>query len=666
MSEAESLLAQIYEPQDLKNLSFKALNQLAVEIRETIVSTVSKQGGHLASNLGVVELTIALHRVFNSPQDKIIWDVAHQCYTHKLLTGRYEEFPSLRQAGGLAGFPKRTESPHDAFDTGHASTSISAALGILAGEWIQGRRNRVVAVIGDGALTGGLAYEALSHAGQLHLPLVVILNDNKMSISPNVGGLSKYLSRLTMKARYQWFRRNFDSMAKRLPLVGSAFFDMVVRLKRAVKAVFYTDNFFVDLGFEYVGPIDGHHIQQLEQVLQDVRRLDRPVVVHVITRKGKGYQFAEKDPGSYHGVPSFSISGGLASKEAAAEEPDTRQQEAVLSPVTIPVINILPERWGNGSFTDAFNRAIVDAGARDTRVMAITAAMEKGTGLSPFKATFPTRFFDVGIAEEHAVTFAAGLAAQGMRPVVAVYSTFIQRAVDQVIHDVAMQKLPVLFALDRAGFVSDDGETHQGLFDIALFRPVPNMTILAPAGGLELKRMLDWALATVEPAMIRYPKARCPPEIHALSLPVEWGKGVFIREWGASVCLAFTGSLYPEVWDAADRLLGVNIAADLYNLRFLKPVHEDYLVKIMNRYELMVFIEEGIIEGGFGEYATELAYRRQCTAHIRVLGIHGTFGTLGKREELLHISGLDGEGIAASVRRFYGENRILPYSRMVP
>ncbi|MDR2398341.1 MAG: 1-deoxy-D-xylulose-5-phosphate synthase [Spirochaetaceae bacterium] len=656
MSEAESLLARIYEPGDLKTLSLPELHQLAAEIRETIVATVSKQGGHLASNLGVVELTIALHRVFHSPRDKIIWDVGHQCYTHKLLTGRYEEFPSLRQSGGIAGFPKRTESPHDAFDTGHASTSISAALGILAGEWVQGSRNRVVAVIGDGALTGGLAYEALSHAGQLRLPLVVILNDNKMSISPNVGGLSKYLSRLSMKARYQQFRRNFDAMAKRLPVVGDAFFEMVVRLKRAVKAVFYTDNFFVDLGFEYVGPIDGHHIQQLERVLQDVRTLGQPVVVHVITRKGKGYSFAEKDPGSYHGVSSFSITGGLVAKETVQEDPSSR--EAALSPVKRGVVNIRPDLWGNGSFTDAFNRAMLDAGGRDTRVIAITAAMEKGTGLSPFKGAFPTRFFDVGIAEEHAVTFAAGLATQGMKPVVAVYSTFIQRAMDQVIHDVALQKLPVLFALDRAGFVSDDGETHQGLFDIALFRPIPNLTILAPASGLELKRMLDWSLAAVDPAMIRYPKAPCPHEIHAFSQPLERGKGVFIREWGSLACLAFTGSLYPQVWDAADRLLAVNIAVDLYNLRFLKPVHEDYLVEVMNRYELMVFIEEGILEGGFGEYAAELASRRQCTAQIRVLGIQGNFGAQGKREELLHINGLDGEGIAASVLGFYGENRI--------
>jgi 1-deoxy-D-xylulose-5-phosphate synthase len=665
MDEAESLLTKINEPADLKKLSVSELNRLADEIRETIVSTVSKNGGHLASNLGVVELTIALHRVFNSPEDKIVWDVGHQCYTHKLLTGRYQEFATLRQADGLAGFPKRTESPHDAFDTGHASTSISAALGLLVGEEIQERKNRVVAVIGDGALTGGMAYEALSHAGQLGLPLVVVLNDNKMSISPNVGGLSKYLSRLSMKARYQSFRRRFDSMAKKLPLVGDVFFDAVVRLKRAVKAVFYTDNFFVDLGFEYVGPIEGHHIQQLEEVLQDVRSLGRPVVVHVITRKGKGYGFAENDPGSYHGVPSFSIAGGLTAKEPVPEVPESAELETSkeASPVkTEPVNNRLAPR-GYGSFTDAFSRAILEAGGRDKRVMGITAAMEKGTGLSPFKTAFPKRFFDVGIAEEHAVTFAAGLAAQGLRPVVAIYSTFIQRAVDQIIHDVSLQRLPVTFALDRAGFVSDDGETHQGLFDIALFRPVPNMTILAPAGGGELKQMLNWALTDARPTMIRYPKRACPPEPNALSFPLERGRGVFIREWDAPLCLAFTGSLYPEVWSAADRLLSANITADLYNLRFLKPIDEPYLADIMNRYETVVFIEEGVLEGGFGEYAAELALRRRCTARIYVLGVPSRYASQGKRERLLHLNGLDGNGIAASILKIYAKKRILPYSR---
>jgi 1-deoxy-D-xylulose-5-phosphate synthase len=627
-------LPHIQDPADLKKLNLRELNRLAAEIRETIVSTVSRNGGHLSSNLGVVELTIALHRVFNSPEDKIVWDVGHQCYAHKLLTGRFAGFSGLRKAGGLAGFPKRSESPHDSFNTGHASTSISAALGLLAGERILGGKARTVAVIGDGALTGGLAYEALSHAGQLGLPLVVILNDNKMSISPNVGGLSKYLSRLSMKSKYQSFRRHFDSMAKKLPFIGDIFFDMVVRLKRAVKAVFYTDNFFVDLGFEYVGPIDGHHIHRLIGILEDVRRLERPVVIHVITRKGKGYGFAEDDPGSYHGVASFSVSGGIA---PAGHSSGANSPGSVLRP----------------SFTEVFGAAMIEAAKRDGRVTALTAAMVKGTGLSAFKKTFPRRFFDAGIAEEHAVTFAAGLAVRGLKPVAAVYSTFIQRSADQIIHDVGLQNLPVVFALDRAGFVPDDGETHQGLFDISLFRSVPNMTILAPAGEAELKGMLNWALENPGPVMIRYPKARCPVENSALSVPLERGRGVWLRvssngapEEDQRILLAFTGSLYAEVLDAADRLEAEGLSADLYNLRFLKPVDEEYLVSILNRYSLAVFIEEGIRHGGFGEYAAELAQRRGCLAAVQVIAAEEHFAALGTREELLVMNGLDGQGIA--------------------
>ncbi|MDR2134806.1 MAG: 1-deoxy-D-xylulose-5-phosphate synthase [Treponema sp.] len=630
-----SLLSRLENPADLKKLNASELNLLADEIRETIISTVSKSGGHLASNLGVVELTIALHRVFNSPEDMIVWDVGHQCYAHKLLTGRYGGFSVLRKAGGIAGFPRRSESAHDCFNTGHASTSISAALGLLAGERMKGGRARTVAVIGDGALTGGLAYEALSHAGQLGLPLVVILNDNKMSISPNVGGLSKYLSRLSMKSKYQLFRRHFDAMAKKIPFIGDVFFELVVRLKRAVKAVFYTDNFFVDLGFEYVGPIEGHHIQTLAGVLEDVRRLERPVVIHVITRKGKGYGFAEDDPGAYHGVASFSVSGGIARPGAGG---------------------VLPVPAAGSAFTDVFGAALLDAARRDSRVTAITAAMDKGTGLSAFRKEFPKRFFDVGIAEEHAVTFAAGLAVKGLSPVVAIYSTFIQRSVDQIIHDVGLQNLPVTFVLDHAGFVAADGETHQGLFDIALFRAVPNMTILAPAGAAELRLMLDWALARRErdgeagPLMIRYPKARCPAEAPAFSLPPETGRGVWLRggtgyrEEGR-LCLAFTGSLYREALDAARRLEAAGISADLYNLRFLKPADEDYLADIMNRYAVVAFIEEGIRNGGFGEYAAELAQRRRCRSAVAVFAAEG--GDLGTREELLRGSGLDGEGIAS-------------------
>jgi 1-deoxy-D-xylulose-5-phosphate synthase len=624
------MLSQINGPADLKNLSPGELDRLALDIRELIIATVAKNGGHLASNLGVVELSIALHRVFDSPTDKIVWDVGHQCYAHKLLTGRFAAFPTLRKAGGIAGFPKREESPHDAFNTGHASTAISAALGMLAAERMRGGRGRAVAIIGDGALTGGLAYEALSHAGHIELPLIVILNDNNMSISPNVGGLSKHLSRLSMKAKYQRFRRSFDSMAKKIPYIGNGIFDIVVRLKRAVKAVFYTDNFFVDLGFEYVGPIDGHNIQGLARVLEDVRQLDRPVVIHVITRKGKGYGSAEDDPGNYHGVGPTGAPATASGK----------------------------------SFTEAFGAALLDVAGLNSDIVALTAAMEQGTGLSPFRKTYPGRFFDVGIAEAHAVTFAAGLAARGLRPVTAVYSTFIQRSVDQIIHDVALQNLPVLFALDHCGFVNGDGETHQGLFDIALFRTVPRMTILAPASEGELRLMLEYALGLDGPAMIRYPKAACPAEEGAFSLPMEQGRGVWLRrapgsggKAGKRVCLAFTGSLYPQAADASERLKAAGYEADLYNLRFLKPVDEDYLIEQLNNYDLVAFIEEGVRSGGFGEYAAALTGwgrpRMGGCAKVAVLAAEEDFSAdgraIGTRDELLRGNKLDGAGIAQRI-----------------
>ncbi|MCL2067885.1 MAG: 1-deoxy-D-xylulose-5-phosphate synthase [Treponema sp.] len=632
MQNNESLLSRINSPGDLKALKSGELGALAEEIRRLIVSTVAKNGGHLASNLGVVELTIALHRAFNSPEDRIIWDVGHQCYAHKLLTGRFDSFPSLRKAGGVSGFPKRSESTHDVFNTGHASTSISAALGILAAERLLGGKGYIIAVIGDGALTGGLAYEALSHAGHLGLPLIVILNDNKMSISPNVGGLSKYLSRLSMKAKYQTFRRHFDAMAKRIPFIGDMFFDLVLRLKRAVKAVFYTDNFFVDLGFEYVGPIEGHHLETLSGVFTDVKKLGRPVVIHVITRKGKGYGYAEDDPGSYHGVDSFSVEGGIEGRSVEEKRP---------------------------AFTEVFGRAMLDLAARDNRITALTAAMEKGTGLASFKQAFPSRLFDVGIAEEHAITFAAGLASRGLKPVAAIYSTFIQRSVDQVIHDTALQKLPVILALDRAGLVGGDGETHQGLFDIALFRCVPNTTILAPAGESEMRIMLEWALSRNEgPVIIRYPKARCPQETPAFSLPIETGRGVWhSRGTKGQLCLAFTGSLYNEVTEAAELLRQRGIEADLYNLRFLKPVDEDFLAGLMNSYELVCFIEEGIRDGGFGEYAAALGRRRGCAAKVEVLAVESGFAekglALGTREQLLAVNALDGKGIAKQIELRY-------------
>jgi 1-deoxy-D-xylulose-5-phosphate synthase len=450
-----------------------------------------------------------------------------------------------------------------------------------------------------------------------------------MSIGPNVGGLSKYLSRLSMKAKYQSFRRHFDAMAKKVPFVGNAFYNLVLRLKRAVKAVFYTDNFFVDLGFEYVGPIGGHNIQALTGVFEDVKKLNRPVVIHVITRKGKGYGYAEDDPDGYHGVGSFSVDGGIA--QAGARKM---------------------------SFTEAFSSALLEAARRDKRIVAGTAAMQAGTGLSQFASAFPGRFFDVGIAEEHAVTFAAGLAARGLRPVVAIYSTFAQRAVDQVIHDAALQKLPVILALDRAGFVGADGETHQGLFDIALFRSAPNTAILCPADENEMRLMLDWALEqTAGPVIIRYPKAYCPGWARAFSLPVETGRGVWLSKNGGQVCLFFICSFCREVQEAAAILKEQGIKADTYNLRFVKPVDEDYFSGLMNDYKLVVFIEEGIREGGFGEYAAALARRKNCKAQTAALAVRSGFleeeRALGTREELLAENGLDGKGIAETVTRYF-------------
>ena len=628
------LLPDIRSPKDLKNLGSVELARLAAEIRDLIVTTVSKNGGHLSSNLGVVELTIALHLVFNSPEDKIVFDVGHQCYTHKILTGRYENFHTLRQSSGIAGFPKSSESVHDSFNTGHASTSISAALGMLAAEKLLKSGKRAAAVIGDGALTGGQAFEALAHAGHLNLPLVVILNDNKMSIGPNVGGLSKYLSRLSMKAKYQSFRRAVDKFVQKIPFLGVILFKIMLRFKRAVKAIFYTDNFFVDLGFEYVGPIDGHNIPQLVQVITDAKNLYKPVVIHVNTRKGKGYGFAEDDPGGYHGVKAFKTAIPLNGNG--------------ISPS-------LAESNSEKTFTQVFGNVVLELGRNHEDLVAITAAMEEGTGLSAFKAAFPKRFFDVGIAEEHAVTFAAGLAKGGLRPIAAIYSTFIQRGMDQIIHDVSLQNLPVIFALDRAGLVNDDGETHQGIYDISLFRSSPDMTILAPAGEEELKGMFEWALKdpSCGPVVIRYPKTACPPHNDAFSVPMEKGRGVFIRKGNeggsAGICIAFTGGLYQEVIKARNMLVEKGIETDLYNFRFLKPVDEDYLSGILNRYKTVIIAEEGIRSGGFGEYVSELSLRKKCTCIIKILAVKEKFYALGKRDELLFRNGLDAEGIIAAV-----------------
>ncbi len=615
------LLSGIQTPADVKKLPSHQLRTLAEEIRKTIIEVVGSNGGHLSSNLGVVELTIALHRVFDCPADSIVWDVGHQCYTHKLLTGRYDRFHTIRKQDGLSGFPKKEESPYDVFDTGHSSTSISAAYGILAARRLAGREGKVVAVIGDGALTGGMALEALSHAGDDGKDLVVILNDNKMSIAPNTGALSHYLSRLTMGAGYQRFRHRFDRAVEIIPVLGPWLTRAVNRVKRGLKGLLFKDNLFVDLGFEYVGPLNGHNMEELEKVLRDVKKLTRPVVVHVLTRKGKGYSLAESDPSTFHGIGPFCISDGKV------------------------------EKFDTMSFTEAFGGALLEQADRRQDIVAITAAMAKGTGLVPFQHRYPSRFFDTGIAEQHAVTFAGGLAAGGRRPVVAIYSTFMQRAVDQVIHDVALQELPVVFAMDRSGAVPDDGETHQGLYDIALFRPVPGLSILTPASAREMSIMLDWALEQDRSVMLRYPKGSCPTETEAFSAPLETGRGVFVAREGCDVLVACTGGMYGEVHEAANMLARSGGGVDVLNLRFVKPVDELWLAESLAGYQAVVFVEDGMKTGGIAEYLASLVRERLPLVRVSALAFDELYYPQGTRSQILTSAGLSPAHIADEVLR---------------
>lgn len=652
------LLQNIHSPDDLKRLPESSLRNLAKEIRHAIIQVVGKNGGHLASNLGIVELTIALHRVFNSPQDAIVWDVSHQCYPHKLLTGRYSQFSSIRQKDGLSGFTRISESPHDYFDAGHASSSISSALGLLSAWRLQGRNDKVVAVIGDGALTGGMAYEALSHAGQLAENLIVVLNDNQMSISPNTGAVSRYLSQLTATSFYQNFRYKIDRLIDDIPYVNKHLGKFIYRMKRGLKGLLLTNNLFVDLGFEYAGPLDGHNIRQLEHTLRHAKKLTRPVVIHVVTKKGKGYSPAEHDPSTFHGVGSFNISDGVVEKYDAI------------------------------SFTEVFSRKIVKMAESDSRICAITAAMSKGTGLDSFSRHFKNRFYDVGIAEEHAVTFAGGLAAGGMIPLVAIYSTFIQRSVDQIIEDIALQNRHVIFLFDRAGAVPADGETHQGIFDIALLRPVPNLTLITVASASDLELCLDWAVKESKgPVAIRWPKISCPSEIPAFSKAVMSGRGLLIKsgdfapalsvvldekkEHGkikskakikSDILLVCTGSMYTETLTAARILLMKDIHADIYDLRFLKPFDESYFLSIAEKYGSIVFIEDGVHIGGMGEYLERIVHQSERCSKDRstqfrtaVLSFPDRFLSNGNRSQILEQAGLTPEKIANIAIGLYGE-----------
>ena len=645
-----TILSKINSPQDLKKVPEKKLSELCEEIRKKIIKTVAKNGGHLASNLGVVELTVALHRVFESPEDAIIFDVSHQCYTHKILTGRYKDFSSLRKHGGISGFTRRVESQHDYFDNGHSSTSISQGLGLLTA-WekiateqrslgMKPKSRKVVVVIGDGALTGGLAYEALAHAGQLSKNLIVVLNDNQMSISPNNGAISRYLSTLTMTGFYQKFRYFVDGIVNKIPNSKNHIGKFIYRFKRSIKGMFLTSNFFADLGFEYVGPLDGHNIKELEENLRRVRRLPKPVIVHIHTKKGKGYSPAENDPASFHGVGPFQISDGKM------------------------------EKFDTLSFTEAFNNTLMLLAEKNNKIMAITAAMSKGTGLDTFARHYPERFFDVGIAEEHAVTFASGLAAGGMIPIVAIYSTFIQRAIDQIIHDVALSNYHVIFMFDRAGAVPQDGETHQGIFDIALLRPIPNIVLISPATAVDLTLCLMWAVNAKVPVAIRYPKLSCPSELPSFEQnPIE-GRGVLLKnvEFAPNLSLDFeesdfskssevkkshtkkmllvcTGGIFDETLILARNLLQKGVNTDIYSLRFIKPFDEKYFFTLAKNYDEICVVEDGIKTGGIGEHIENVLFERGFK-NVRVFAFPEKFISQGSRKEVLSDAGLTAGQIA--------------------
>lgn len=610
------IIEQIACPADLRKRSFSELETLAREIRTYLIETVSMTGGHLAPNLGVVELTIALHLVFNSPQDKIVWDVGHQSYIHKIITGRRKEFATLRQYGGLSGFPKRRESQHDCFETGHSSTSISAALGLALARDLDGADYSVVAVIGDGALTGGMAFEALNHTGQLGSRLIVILNDNEMSITKNVGAMAGYLSRLRTDSLYHRSKEEIEEMLRRIPNIGPRMVRAVERFKDSVKYLLVSGMLFEELGFTYLGPIDGHNLRLLRQVLERAKTLTGPVLLHVYTKKGKGYPPAEKNPGLFHGIGPFDQESGKPRPKGLAP-----------------------------TYTRVFGDTLVRMAEEDPRLVAITAAMCDGVGLCEFAAKFPRRFIDVGIAEQHAVTLAAGLAQGGYRPVVAIYSTFLQRAYDQIVHDVALQQLPVIFALDRAGIVGEDGETHQGLFDLSYLRSIPGMIIMAPKDQNELAAMLQNALTYQKPVAIRYPRGEGPSlavDFKPVNIPP--GRGEVLRE-GKDLAIFAVGSLVSEALTAADLLAQQGLSTAVLNCRFVKPLDEELLLEWAERIQRVLTLEENVLAGGFGSAVLEFLVDRGFAGEIARAGIPDCFVEHGASDLLRRNYGLDAAGM---------------------
>ena len=605
-------------------MTLAELEELAGEIRELILTTVAKNGGHLAPSLGTVELTLALYSVFDFSKDRLIWDVGHQAYTHKILTGRRDTFHTLRTLGGITGFPKRAESPFDSFGVGHASTSISAALGFLIAAEIEHVERRVIAVIGDGALTGGMAFEALNHAGQLKKNLLVVLNDNEMSIDKNVGALSEYLSKIRLKPQYHRAKREFEDFVKNIPFRSAS--EKILLAANSVRmglaAAVFPGAIFEALGFTYLGPIDGHDIKSMRDIFSRVGVINAPVLIHVNTTKGKGYAPAETAPEKFHGVGKFDKATGQVLKKKSPP-----------------------------SYTEIFSQAVIDCAERDEKIVAITAAMPTGTGLKKFAEKFPRRFFDVGIAEEHAVTLAAGMAAGGLKPVVAIYSTFLQRAYDQILHDVCLQNLPIVFCLDRAGLVGEDGATHHGAFDLAYLRTIPNMNILAPKDENELRQMIFAALNKNSPVAIRYPRgAGFGVKVDSEPKQISWGKAEVIEKNSSADATIFAvGTMVKFSIEAAKILREKNISVNVINARFIKPFDAELIRKSARATKLLVTCEEGILNGGFGAAVAEFLADEKISTPLLRLGIKDEFIGQGTRAELLNICGLTAEKISQRI-----------------
>lgn len=613
-----AILEQIKEANDIKKIKPSEYAALAEELRTFIIQSVSETGGHLASNLGVVELTMALHLCLDLPKDKIIWDVGHQSYTHKILTGRKDEFAGLRSFGGMSGFPKHRESSCDAFDTGHSSTSISAALGYARARDLQGEDYTVVAVIGDGSLTGGMAYEALNNAVRLNSNLIIILNDNNMSISENVGGMSKYLNRIRTNENYLEFKSDVESALRRIPGVGDSLAYGVKKVKDSVKQMLVQGGLFEDLGVEYMGPVDGHDMGQLIRAIKAAKHEKNAVLVHVITQKGRGYEPAEDNPSEFHGVGKFDIASGEIAKSQKV------------------------------SYTSVFSETIQEIGDQDKRVVAVSAAMPSGTGLTKFANRFPNRFFDVGIAEEHAVTFAGGLAAGGLKPYVAIYSSFFQRAYDQIIHDVCIPDLPVTFCIDRAGIVGADGETHQGILDLSFFASIPNMTIFAPKNRYELAAVMKFSLDFEHPLAIRYPRGDAWEGEKEHQATIEYGKSEMLYE-GEQVALLAVGSMVETAVQVKEELEASGLNATVVNARFIKPLDTEMLDALEQKHNMIVTMEENVLRGGFGEAVSDYYMLKGSAVYVKHVGIPDVFVEHGNVTQLKASMGMDAWNIAGKI-----------------